>query len=208
MKIPEHLALSYLLAQLGVEQTFGSGGTMLMLLAGLLPDLDGVSILGGWECHRKYHRKVGHGLPTTLLGAAGLTLLAMPALGPRPGGEWLILWAWLQLSVMLHLLVDLLFYRWQVQLLWPVSNWGLGVGLVEWNDLVPTLLLYVAAALAAAFPQQALWSAAGGLGLLGAYLWRRWSRPRSPLGWRAWLTGNWARRSPRVCRWLTGDFIT
>src|SRR5205809_209618 len=68
MKIPEHLALSYLLAQLGPQQTFGPAGTVLMMAAGMLPDLDGVSILGGWNAHRKYHRKVGHGLPITLLG--------------------------------------------------------------------------------------------------------------------------------------------
>ena len=66
MKIPEHVACSFLLAQLGVRQEYGPAGTALMIAAGLLPDLDGVSILGGWACHRKYHRVVGHGLVVTL----------------------------------------------------------------------------------------------------------------------------------------------
>ena len=47
-----------------------------------------------------------------------------------------------------------------------------------------------------------------GVALLGLYLgWRAW-RPRPQRGWGGWLTGGWARRSPRFCRWLTGDFIT
>src|SRR2546426_138534 len=41
MKIPEHLALSYLLAQLGPHQTYGPAGTVLVMVAGMLPDLDG-----------------------------------------------------------------------------------------------------------------------------------------------------------------------
>src|SRR5205085_5538401 len=119
MKIPEHLALSYLLAQLGPQQMFGHAGTVLMMVAGMLPDLDGVSILGGWDAHRKYHRKVGHGLPMTLLGPPLLTLFLSPHLDVW---AWLILWAWLQLSLLLHLTVDLLFYSWRVQLLWPLSK--------------------------------------------------------------------------------------
>jgi hypothetical protein len=48
MKIPEHLALSLLLAQFDVRQEFGAAGTALMVAAGMLPDLDGMTILGGW----------------------------------------------------------------------------------------------------------------------------------------------------------------
>src|SRR5438552_5442021 len=139
MKIPEHLALSFLLAQLGPQQTYGPAGTVLVMAAGLLPDLDGISILGGWKCHLKYHRKVGHGLPVALFGPFLLALAWWPHLTDQ---SWLGLWAWLQVSLLLHLVVDFLFQRWPVQLLWPLSNWGLGIGLIGWHDLVPTLLLY------------------------------------------------------------------
>ena len=61
MKLPEHIAFSYLLAQLGPQQHYGAAGTALIVAAGLLPDLDGLTILGGWGCHRKYHRVLGHG---------------------------------------------------------------------------------------------------------------------------------------------------
>jgi len=205
MKIQEHLALSYLLAQLGPQQSYGTTGTILMMVAGLLPDLDGVSILGGWKCHLRYHRKIGHGLPVTLFGPLLLALYWSHFLHGR---AWLGLWAWLQLSLVLHLFVDVLFYRWRVQLLWPFSAWGLGLGLIRWNDLVPTLLLYIACAVALIWPALASASAAVGLLLLALYLaWRaRWRDPGS--GWLAWLSGDWAPGSPRLCRWLTGDFIT
>jgi hypothetical protein len=51
-------------------------------------------------------------------------------------------------------------------------------------------------------------TATAGLSLLGLYiLWRAWNR--EPLtGWLGWLTRDWAPRSPRLCRWLTGDFVT
>ncbi|MBI1913531.1 MAG: metal-dependent hydrolase [Planctomycetes bacterium] len=206
MKIPEHLALSYLLAQFGVAQEFGAAGTGLVLLAGMLPDLDGLSILGGWRCHRTYHRVLGHGLLVTLFGALLLALVGAWALGQS--GVFLTLWAWLHLSLLAHLATDCLFYSWPVQLLWPFSTWGVGFGLVAWNDLVPTLILYAAAALALAWPVATTLAAVGGVALLGLYLgWRAW-RPRPHRGWGGWLTGGWARRSPRYWRWLTGDFIT
>jgi membrane-bound metal-dependent hydrolase YbcI (DUF457 family) len=205
MKIPEHLALSYLLAQLGPQQTIGPTATLLIMAAGMLPDLDGVSILGGWSCHLKYHRKVGHGLFTIVLGPLALTVLG-GLLTDR--GDWWVLWPWLQLSLLLHLFVDVLFYRWPVQLFWPFSNWGAGVGLVSWNDLVPTLLLYIGTAAALLWPPAAVAAATVSLGLLAGYVALRASRRAPFTGWLAWLTGGWARRSPRLCRWLTGDFVT
>lgn len=204
MKIPEHLALSYLLAQFGVQQTYGPGGTWLMLVAGMLPDLDGVSILGGWRCHRTYHRVLGHGILVTLFGPPALAALGAWLLP----GSFLPLWGWLQLGLLSHLIPDFLFYRWPVQLLWPFSTWGVGVGLIAWNDLVPTLLLYAAAAAVLLWPARAPWAAGAGILLLALYIsWRAWM-PRPRTGWRGWLTGGWAPRSPRACRWLTGDFIT
>jgi membrane-bound metal-dependent hydrolase YbcI (DUF457 family) len=204
MKIPEHLALSYLLAQLGPQEAYGPAGTLLVMTAGMLPDLDGVSILGGWKCHLKYHRMVGHGLPMTLL----VPLLLAVSAAPYLGGPWGVLWLWLQLSLVLHLVLDVLFYRWKVQLLWPFSDWGIGIGLVGWNDLVPTIILYAACAAVVLWPAQAVEPAAVGMVLLGLYLAWRASRRDPFTGLLAWLTRDWVYDSPRFCRWLTGDFIT
>ena len=203
MKLPEHFAFSYLLAQLGPQQQFGPTGTALVLAAGLLPDLDGISILGGWSCHRKYHRVVGHGLPVTLLGPVGLALFGAWLI---PGAALLPLWLWLQLALLAHLVTDFCFYRWPVQLLWPLSARGVGFGWVGWNDLVPTLILYGGTGLAVVWPGPLV--AGASLGLLMLYLvWRAGHAP-GWTGWAGWLGGGWARRSPRLCRWLTGDFIT
>jgi membrane-bound metal-dependent hydrolase YbcI (DUF457 family) len=205
MKIPEHIAFSYLLAQFGVQQHYGPAGTVLVIAAGCLPDLDGLTVLGGWRLHRIYHRAVGHGLPLTLAGPALLASFGTLVLGLDP---WPYLWGWLQVALLCHLLTDVCFYRWPVQLLWPFSSWGLGCGWVSWNDLVPTVLLYTAAVLVLCWPPLAPGAAAAGLGSLAVYLgWRAW-RPRPRAGWLAWLTGSWAPRAAPFWRWLTGDFIT
>jgi membrane-bound metal-dependent hydrolase YbcI (DUF457 family) len=201
MKLPEHLALSFLFAQLGVHEQYGMGGTLLMLTAGCLPDLDGLSLLVGWRVYRIYHRVLGHGLPMTLAGPA---LLAAIGWGLCRLGPFWPLWGWLQLALLAHLATDILFYRWPVQLLWPFSSWAVGVGLVSWNDLVPTVMLYGAAVAAMFLPRLAL----AGIGGLVLYLgWRLWHPPPDS-GWAAWLTGDWAPASARVWRWLTGDFVT
>src|SRR5205823_11742749 len=75
MKVPEHLALSFLMAQFGVQQQYGPGGTALVMLAGFLPDLDAVTAVAGWDVYRRWPRKLGHGLPMTLLGPVSLALL-------------------------------------------------------------------------------------------------------------------------------------
>ncbi len=167
MKLPEHVAFSALLAQLGAQQDYGPTGTALVIAAGLLPDLDGLTILGGWRCP---------------------------------------LWCWLQLSVLAHLVSDFLFYRWPVQLLWPFSSRGVGFGWIGWNDLIPTLILYGGVALAIVWPGYLV--AAASLGLLALYVGWRGFRSPAPWGWAGWLTGAWAPRGPRLCRWLTGDFVT
>jgi membrane-bound metal-dependent hydrolase YbcI (DUF457 family) len=203
MKLPEHIAFSFLLAQLGPQQEYGAAGTALVVAAGLLPDLDGLTVLGGWGCHRRYHRVLGHGLPVTLLGPLALALLGAWLL---PVAALLPLWLWLQLSLLAHLVTDFCFYRWPVQLLWPLSARGVGFGWIGWNDLVPTLILYTGAALAILRPGSPV--AGASLGLLGLYVgWRALRSPRWA-GVEGWLSGGWARGSPRLCRWLTGDFIT
>jgi hypothetical protein len=120
-------------------------------------------------------------------------------------GGFVRLWLWLQAALLGHLLTDILFYRWPVQLLWPVSERGWGLGLIGWNDLVPTLLLY--AGVLGCCLGKSPWVAGIDLVLVAAYVASRAWRPLPRTGWSAWLTGHWARRSPAFWRWLTGDFI-
>lgn len=204
MKLPEHVTFSFLLAQLQVAPAHGPAGTALVVAAGLLPDLDGLTVLGGWDCYRRYHRILGHGLPVTVVGPAVLAV-GGAALGIGP---FLELWGWLHLSLTAHLVLDVCFYRWPVQLLWPVTARGWGLGLVAWNDLVPTLVLYAATATVLLCPGWAVGAATAGQSAFWLYLaWRAW-RPRSRAPWARWWTGDWAARHHRCWRWLTGDFVT
>jgi len=205
MKVPEHLALSFLMAQFGAQQQYGPGGTALMMLAGFLPDLDAITLGGGWDVYRRWHRKLGHGLPMTVLGPLALALLGafVYNLGPFPP-----LWLWLQAGLLGHLVSDILFYGWPVQLLWPLSRRGWAVGLISWNDLVPTLSLYAGVGLVLAMPAFAAQGALAGMfGVLTYLAWRR-LHPRPRSHWGLWLAGGWTRRSRRLVRWLTGDFIS
>jgi membrane-bound metal-dependent hydrolase YbcI (DUF457 family) len=205
MKCPEHVTLSFLIAQLGVQQQYGVGGTLLVIAAGNLPDLDALTLFVSWRIYRTYHRIVGHGLLVTLLGPPLLALLGSHGLGLGP---FLPLWGWLQVALLVHLLTDVLFYRWPVQLLWPFSARGWGAGLVSWNDLVPTLVLYTTSLLALCWRERAFEFGLAGVIGFGLYLlWRAWM-PRPQSGWAYWLTGGWAPESPRFWKWLTGDFIT
>ena len=205
MKFPEHVTLSYLIAQFGVQQHDGWAGAGLVVLAGNLPDVDTLTLLFGWRFYRNHHRIVGHGLPVTLLGPA-LFASAGWYLGVAP---FLELWIWLQIALLAHLAGDICFYRWPVQPLWPLSARGWGFGLVGWHDLVPTLTLYVASLAALIWPAQATIAAAVALGILVLYMGWRALRPLPPqLGGFTWITGGWASESPRFWRWLIGDFIT
>jgi membrane-bound metal-dependent hydrolase YbcI (DUF457 family) len=205
MKIPEHMALSFLLAQFGVHQEYGCPGTALMIAAGCLPDLDGVVVVAGWRFYRRYHRILGHGVLVTVLAPLFLALF----------GGWLLgwaalplLWFWLQVALLGHLLTDVTFYGWPAQLLWPLSRRGWGLGLVAWNDLVPTLLLYTTSTIALLWPAAGVSAAVIGVGGLVLYLCWRAVRPKPDTGWSAWLTGAWAPHAAPVWRWLTGDFVT
>jgi membrane-bound metal-dependent hydrolase YbcI (DUF457 family) len=204
MKVPEHLALSFLMAQFGVQQQYGPGGTALMMLAGFLPDLDAFTAVAGWDVYRRWHRKLGHGLPMTLFGPAVLALLGAFVFHL---GSFLALWLWLQAALLGHLIPDMLFYRWPVQLLWPLSRRGWAAGLIGWNDLVPTLIFYVAVVLVLGLPEFAPQTALAGIvGVLLYLMWRR-LHPRPRSRWGMWLAGGWTRRSRRLVRWLTGDFL-
>jgi membrane-bound metal-dependent hydrolase YbcI (DUF457 family) len=203
MKLPEHITLSFLLAQFGVQHACGWPGTALVIAAGVLPDLDGLGIVLGWRSYQRHHRILGHGLPVTL---AGPVLLALAGVGLF-GADFLFLWAWCQAALWLHLLTDVLFYRWPVQLLWPITARGWDVGLLGWNDLVPTLFLYGGTAGALLWPASASLAAWVGITGLAGYLFWRSIRPAGDNGWSGWLAGRWAARTHPAWRWLTGDFL-
>jgi membrane-bound metal-dependent hydrolase YbcI (DUF457 family) len=220
MTIPQHLALSFLLAQFVVRQDYGLAGTLLVLAAGCMPDLDGLSVLGGWNAQRAYRGAAGHGLPVALAAPA---LLALFAAGPFGLGDFAPLWLWLQVSWLAHLATDLLLGRWPLQLLWPFSTRKWALGLSTREDPVPSAVLHTAALTALCWPgwgQLAAWVGIGGLTLYTAW---RATRPRpaaarrpeaGPLLWEGCDFGTWLRLLARnrfavhPSRWRAAAVIT
>jgi membrane-bound metal-dependent hydrolase YbcI (DUF457 family) len=175
-----------------------------VIAAGCLPDLDGIGIIAGWRFYRRYHRILGHGLPMMVLGPlvlAGIGSLLFSL-------SFFPIWGWLQISLLCHLITDMSFYNWPVQLFWPFSKRGWALGLLSWNDLVPTLLLYGGVVMAIMWPAQAEWISVAILLALTAYVVSRSRRREARTGLEEWLAGGWAHGSPRFYRWLTGDFVT
>ena len=195
MKIPRHMALSFLLAQFGAQQQYGWSGTALVVTAGCLPDVDGLSVLGGWHVHRTCRGAVGHGLPVTLVAPLLLALLGCEVFGLGPLAP---LWFWLQVSLLAHLAADVCWCRWPVRLLWPVSARKWGGDPVAWADPVPALIVYGAAAAVLCSTRWAATSAASGLGALMLYEAWRVSRPRpTPV----------RRPEPAACLWEGCGFL-
>ncbi len=59
--------------------SFGARERFFCLLAAIAPDIDGLSLLGGWEYYHRYHHVYGH----NLLFAVGISLLLAAFSKPR-----------------------------------------------------------------------------------------------------------------------------
>jgi len=145
-----HAGIGWIVASLGPGPR---KDRWLIVLAGLLPDLDGIGILWSEQVYLSTHRVVGHGLPL------GLVLMgAVVALAER---RW-ISGALAAVSFQLHVLLDVVGTGGPpIRYLWPFSSWGLTYGghwiLASWqNALVMGLTL---------------------LGVAATAWWREWRRP-------------------------------
>jgi hypothetical protein len=137
-----HAELSWLLAQ-GLEHR---RDRLLVCAAGLAPDLDGLSLLGGLDAYARYHHLLFHGA----LGAA-LTAAACAALARR---RWPVLGLAL-VAFHLHVLCDLAGSGpgWPIFYFWPFSRaewfWDGQWDLASWQNsaigLLATLLCLGAA---------------------------------------------------------------
>jgi hypothetical protein len=121
---------------------------VLVTLAGVMPDLDGLTLLAGEEAYARYHHVVTHGLPSALLFAAVLGVL-----GDRKG----LVAALAFVTFHLHLVCDLAGSGpgWPIWYLWPVSShetmWDGQWNLASWQNTLIGLLATLAV-LASALP--------------------------------------------------------
>ena len=142
-------------------------------VAGIAPDWDGITILGGLQLFDHAHRVWGHSLLTCLLLAVvigGLDyrfdgvghgerllgwLLRTPsglANTSERESSWHRWTTWMVVAVgatMSHLLADLVFSGtaeladWHLQLFWPFSSAGFIYPLVHWGDAGVTIIFVV-----------------------------------------------------------------
>jgi hypothetical protein len=122
-----HAELSWLVAQGLPERR----DRIVVTVAGVLPDLDGLSLLGGVEAYSRWHHLLTHGLVAA--SVCGVVALAWrrPAVG-----------ALAFLAFHLHLLCDLLGSGpgWPIYYLWPMSRlevmWSGQWNLASWQNSV------------------------------------------------------------------------
>lgn len=132
-----HAELSWLMAQ-GLRER---RDRILITCAGLAPDLDGLSLLGGTDAYVRYHHILFHGYVGALLTALVCTVLARQR-------------AWVGalslLAFHLHLLCDLAGSGpgWPIAYFWPTSSvewfWKGQWNLASWQNAVIGMTVTVA----------------------------------------------------------------
>jgi membrane-bound metal-dependent hydrolase YbcI (DUF457 family) len=155
--LPTHALVSWLVAE---SAPLSPRQRALVLAAGLLPDLDALTLLGGVEAYQRWHRVVLHNGLAALI-CAGL-FAALGARGAQPGGRAPALATALLVVVSfhLHLLGDLLGSAGPDGSIWPIPYlvpfsarefaWSGQWGLASWQNVSLTAaLLAVCAALGA-----------------------------------------------------------
>jgi hypothetical protein len=111
MHAPVHLALSWLAGYHLEERR----DRRLVTWAGVVPDLDALSLLGGVAAYSQYHHVLAHGLLAAVVGTGLWTVLA------RKRGQVLF---WSLVTFHLHLVCDLLGSGrdWAIVYWWPFSR--------------------------------------------------------------------------------------
>ncbi|MBI3856694.1 MAG: metal-dependent hydrolase [Planctomycetes bacterium] len=116
----------------------------------ILPDIDAVPIVFGYEHYHRWHHKPGHNV---FLGAA-VVIAALVHFWGRPLRERLVAGVLVAVCFASHLLTDLKLSGWDVCLFWPFSDlgyafqpmWALGHPLNTWLAytfmILPWLLVF------------------------------------------------------------------
>lgn len=76
MHIPTHLLSGWIGGNL--VPSFGARERFFCMIAASAPDLDGLSLLGGWECYYDWHHVLMHNLPFALALSGVLAYVSKP----------------------------------------------------------------------------------------------------------------------------------
>ena len=121
------------LSWLGAQKLGARRDRILVTLAGVLPDLDGLTLLGGEDLYGQWHHVLTHGLLSALAVSTALALLAKRKLAVFGLGL---------AAFHLHLLCDLLGSGpgWPLYYFWPLSReqqlWTGQWNLASWQNSV------------------------------------------------------------------------
>ncbi len=136
------------LSWLGAQKLLDRRDRVLITLAGVLPDLDGLTLLGGEELYGKWHHVLTHGVFSALVICATLALMAKR--------KWAVFGLALA-AFHLHLFCDLLGSGpgWPIYYRWPLSTeqvaWSGQWDLASWQNTIIGLSATIAV-LACALP--------------------------------------------------------
>ena len=78
MHIPTHILSGWICGNF--IPSFGPRERFFCMVAASAPDLDGLSLLGGWECYYDWHHVLMHNLPFAVILAALLACFSRPKL--------------------------------------------------------------------------------------------------------------------------------
>lgn len=131
MTLPEHAICSLMIAELAVRQRLGLRGVLVVVAAGIAPDLDTAAKLFGDQYFWKLHHALGHSVLSVAVIAAVSSAVGSAALKLRNFG--LLFW-WSLLAATVHCVTDSL-YWWGIQPFWPVNSYELCFRLIEYLDL-------------------------------------------------------------------------
>lgn len=132
----EHSILAFNLGALCRGTRGDRGFDWAVIVAALVPDVDGLSVVFGQTAYVRYHRTIAHSLPASVcLGViVGLLMVRLWRAGPRPAEAWLWACAGGAFAAASHVLVDA-FYPWPLPLLAPFTDRTWCWPLFPWGDL-------------------------------------------------------------------------
>ena len=131
MTLPEHAICSLMIAELGVRQRLGLRGVLVVVAAGIAPDLDTAAKLFGDQYFWKLHHALGHSLLSVFAISVVSATVGSVVLRVRNFG---LLFRWSLLATTAHCLTDSL-YWWGIQPFWPAHSYELCFKLIEYLDL-------------------------------------------------------------------------
>lgn len=131
MTLPEHAICSLMIAELGVRQRLGLRGVLVVVAAGIAPDLDTAAKLFGDQYFWKLHHALGHSILSVFAISVVSATVGSLVLRLRNFG---LLFRWSLLASVLHCLTDSL-YWWGIQPFWPAHSYELCFKLIEYLDL-------------------------------------------------------------------------